>query len=134
MPSIEKTVLAKHFLAIAALAALASAMMPSSARADEAVYTGEATVKQPGSRPAACAGYPIKVTVADGRFSYGAGGAPLATGAVATDGSFSANYSSSPGPRVTIQIAVTGRIQDGKVIGSSSTSSGCLQDFTLTKQ
>ena len=120
---------------VALLSAVVCCGLSTVAHADD-VYIGNSSVQNGGRTPEACAPHPVKLTVADGRFSYGDGGAPLAVGALAPDGAFNASYSRSAGPsgRVMIQANITGHVQGGKVVGSLSTTSGCLQNFTLTKQ
>ena len=102
----------------------------------EDVYAGDATVQSEGRNAQACTPGPVKVTVADGRYSFSLGAAPLASGPVAPDGSFSGSYANSAGPggRISIQVEFTARVQDGKVTGSAHSSSGCARNFTLTKQ
>jgi len=102
----------------------------------EDVYRGKATVQSEGRNAAGCVPGPVKVTVANGHFAYGTSGAPVATGAVASDGSFSGSFVNSAGPRGVVQlnVSITGHIQGRKISGSTSTSSGCVRNFTLTKQ
>ena len=102
----------------------------------EDVYLGTATVQSEGRVEAGCVAGPVKVTVADGRFTYSNGGAPLASGPIAPDGAFSSRFANSAGPRGRVQISVdiTGRVQNGNVTGSTSNSNGCVRNFTLTKQ
>jgi hypothetical protein len=114
--------------------ALACCAFSTIAHAED-VYSGNTVVQNEGRNAAFCNPSPVKITIADGRFSFGYGSVALATGTVATDGAFSGSFSNSGGPtgRVTTNVSVTGHIQDGKITGSTSNSNGCVQNFTLTK-
>jgi hypothetical protein len=108
----------------------------TAAHADDGTYLGTSTVQNTGPNAAICAPHEVKLTVTEGRFSYGTGGAPLAVGTVAPDGTFTANYSGAESARraPVIQNTITGHIRNGSVSGTSSSSGGCVQDWTLTKQ
>jgi hypothetical protein len=104
------------------------------ARAADSVYLGTATVTNAGANPAGCTTRHLKITVSGDRFAFGGPeSAPIASGAVKPDGTFTANYSSI-GSRVSAQVTLEGRIAGDKAIGTVSSAGGCLQSFRLTRQ
>jgi hypothetical protein len=104
------------------------------ARAADTVYLGTARVTNDGPNPAACTTRHLKITVSGDRFAFGGPeSAPIASGPVSSDGSFSATYV-SPGSRVSAQVKLEGRIVGDKATGTMSSAGGCLQSFALTKQ
>ena len=123
----------KSVLVLAAVCCVVS----SNARADDTVYSGTSTVESAGRNPAACVAHPVKMIVADGHVPFGVGGgAPLAAGPVAPDGTFSLKFTRSLGRNgvIAVENTVSGRIQDGKLIGGLSNTSGCIENWTLTKR
>ncbi|HEY1506431.1 MAG TPA: hypothetical protein VGF92_19155 [Stellaceae bacterium] len=116
------------------LLAVGFCAVASAARADD--YVGKTEVQAGGVNATACVSQPMKVTIADSRVALGTGGAPAATAPLESDGTFKTNYTRSLGTNgvFSVQINVSGRLQDGKVVGTTSTSGGCVQNFTLTKQ
>jgi hypothetical protein len=104
------------------------------ARAADTVFLGTAAVTSAGANPAGCTTRRSKITVSGDRFAFGGpDSAPIASGAVKPDGSFTANYTSI-GSRYNAQVTLEGRIAGDKAVGTMSSAGGCLQSFTLTKQ